>query len=182
MADNILLTEAAERKVLAGKLHPAAVADVLAIYSSKCIVEKDGTVSLNGKSLDDALDDLIAARPHWKPAQTVDTGRADIETLKTQALAGNLTSFGRLKGRLTPEEFAKWQAETGAQPGRVAVTPKTDEQQKAGAVINPWLDDSATANARRAEFIRQNGAKASAEMARAAGRTLGGKPLPGMAA
>jgi hypothetical protein len=182
MADNQLLLEAAERAVMAGKLTPTAVADVLAIYSSKCIVDKGGVVSLNGKSLDDALDDLIAQRPHWKPAQTVDSSRADIETLKTQACAGNLTAFGRLKGRLSPEEFAEWQSKTGAQPGRVAVTPRTDEQRKAGAAINPWLDDSATANARRAEFIRQNGAKASAEMARAAGRTLGGKPLPGMAA
>jgi hypothetical protein len=180
MAENLLLREFADQAVFARKLHPAAVADLLAIYGPKCIVDNGGVVTLEGKPLDEAINDLIATRPHWRPSQDVGdaTEKHERAELMAKAENGNVSAFAKLKMTLPAKEFSDWQTRTGAVVGRKAVAPKTDAEKKQAAADNPWSDDSAEGNARRAEYIRKHGAKESANRAREAGRTLGGKLLP----
>jgi len=63
---NELLLQAAERAVLRGEMRPEAVADLHELYKDKCLVH-DNEVTLNGRSLDDAVGELIRKRPLWRP-------------------------------------------------------------------------------------------------------------------
>ena len=64
---NELLAAAADRAVLKGILRPGAATDLVLLYRGECVIEPENDrVTLHNLDLDNAVEELIKARPHWQ--------------------------------------------------------------------------------------------------------------------
>jgi hypothetical protein len=169
---NELLAQAGDRLVLAGKMVPSAVADLVTMFGPKCVVDTLlNAVTLNGDSLDDAVAKELAKRDYWKPVSKDDpavSARADLEA---GALSGNVTMHGRLMKALGEADYRAWCKTHGAQAGRAAKVNEEDHSK------NPFATGDTKEMAR---IIKVLGTVKAASMARSAGRSISGQPLRGI--
>lgn len=172
--------------VMQNKLREDCAADLVMLFGPKCVVKDDG-VYLDDKPLKEAVEAIVAARPYTHPVDAVSPDVAARNDLETQALAGNLTAFGRLQKQLSAADFAAWQKKTGAVPGKPAVEVVKDDGTNKDAekhAKTPWANTpanvdpktgrySARALTLQSNLVRGIGAEKSAEIAASVGAKLG---------
>lgn len=184
---NELIARAGEKIVLAGKMQPSAIDDLVALYGPKCIIDtKANTITLDGDPLDVAVEKLLATdgRAHWRPVEVVDPKETSLRADQALAVAGNLSALGRVRrtfgGDRDPQAtaaFDKWCAGHGVRAGK-APLPNGDDKHK----TNPWSNSpgnldargrySANAMARQSALAKVNPTGA-AEIAAKVGSKLG---------
>ena len=187
---NELLLQAAERAVLRGEMRPEAVADLHELYKDKCLVH-DNEVTLNGRSLDDAVGELIRKRPLWRPP--VDDPRINArKELESEALGGNVQAHGALWTQFTEQwgkttgdlKYRQWCAEHAAAPGKKAngaadkgddVRP--DDRNPFTRLRTPAGTIDRAAEQEIAEITRTKGFAETKRLATEAGMNLSGFPL-----
>ncbi|HUZ34024.1 MAG TPA: hypothetical protein VMV19_18235 [Xanthobacteraceae bacterium] len=165
LGKNELLARAADRAVLAGKLVPSAAADLTEMFRQKCIVDTTlNTVTLDGKSLDDAVAAEIAKHPHWQPENS---GAPEIKArtdLEEKALAGSVTAHGLLLRSLGKSDYEKWLTKTGAKPGKAVNDGEHSD--------NPWAPGPSFSVTKQGKILRALGEDKARAMAKAAGVEL----------
>lgn len=181
---NILLREAIDRAVLAGKMKVEAVKDCYDLYATKCLVDGDTLqITLDGLPLDDAVAKIIEKRPLWQPSGP-DPRVVAQQELEAAALAGNVTAHGRLARTMGQTAYDAWRAKHAVKPGQAAVAA-TDNTNTDVDPKNPFVGfrDAATGkvdpakSAIVAALIKSAGIAHVTRLAKEANCTLGGYPL-----
>lgn len=176
------LIEADIERVLAAS-DDARRADAKLILAPLCehrngmtVLKPAGNVALDQPA---AMEWLKANKPHLLPP-TFENNLADkafvgtgnktaVAELSRQMTMADLTKLAQSYGKRTP-----WDTKPGVRPnGHDA----GDDKGKPNKSTNPWADDSPGAQTRRVSIIKSLGTKVAADMAKAAGRTIGGQPL-----
>lgn len=139
-----LLMQALERKVFQGKLRPEAVELLHELYGNKCQII-DNEITLLGKSMDDALDTVIAKMPLVRPVPGADPKIEAQKELEAQALAGSVTAHGQLYKELGAIGYEQWKRKHAALPGKPGSDkpadtpePSTDADVQRAGGVNPW--------------------------------------------
>lgn len=103
---NELLAQATDRAVMKGILRPSAATDLVLLYRNECVVAPDqDTVLLHNKPLDEAVAELIKARPHWQPDKSSKpTDRVSIETERAALLAAHKDWGASEKSPVEPDK------------------------------------------------------------------------------
>jgi hypothetical protein len=166
---NELLARAADAAVLAGKLVPSAVGDIVEMFGSKCVVTADG-VTLNGLSLDAAIAELGKTRPHWSPVNAADPKIEALDDLRALALTGNATALGKLY-RADPAAYQAFVAKTGAAPGKVVAADGSNGASDPHKT-NPFSRASWNLK-KQGELVRVMGLDKANEIAGAVGSKVG---------
>jgi len=181
---NILLREAIDRAVLAGKMKVEAVRDCFDLYSTKCLVDGDTLqITLDGLPLDEAVAKIIEKRPLWQPSgpDPAVVARQELEAL---AKSGNVSAHGQLARTMGQTAYDAWRAKNGAQPGKLAVAVTDNTNGGDVDPKNPFygLRDAAgkvdpVKAATVAALIKSAGIAHVKALSVQAGTTLGGHPL-----
>ena len=176
MAGPELFERAIDRAITNGKMNGEARSLMVELYRGKVIVDpKVGTVEIDGLDLDAAIDKILVERPIFAAREATPEIRAQAD-LEAKALAGNVTAYAQLSKQLGPTAFAAWRAKHG--------NINAGQRPKAADKVdpaNPWSGDGDRA-AQLAIIRAPGGAAKAAALAKAAGKTLGGRPLPQRAA
>jgi hypothetical protein len=173
---NELLHQALDRAVLRGAMRVEAVPDAMDLFGDKCTVDPAHLdVTLNGLSLDAAVEKLIEDRPLWRPQGPDPTVVAQKE-LEAAALAGNVSAHGRLFKSMGKVAYDQWRAKHAAQPGKAADEAAAAAAAAAGADDktrdNPWLAGNWNAT-RQGQIVRSLGIEAAQRIAKAANSHVG---------
>jgi hypothetical protein len=195
---NVVLLNALDKQVLAGKMIPKAVDDLYDAFENQCEVSAtENAVFLNGKPLDEAVAELVAARPWLAPPKPQGPSEGDrLAAIQASALAGNVTDHGRLVKEMGQAAYDKWREANKAQPGKdasagpdvIAEMEATIAALKAGKAVaapvkvngvdpvspsrNPWRKENWNLT-RQGEVVRALGVAKAGEIAKAAGSFVG---------
>ncbi len=195
---NILLLQALEQQVLAGKLLPKAVFDLYDALDGECEVSPtENTVFINNKPIAEAVAEAVAERP-WVAPPKPEGPTADerLAQLQADALAGNVSKHGELYKVMGAEAYEKWRTGNKAAPGKDAsagpdviaeLEAKIAELKTGKAVAapvkingadptypsrNPWRKENWNLT-RQGEVVRALGVAKAGEIAKAAGSFVG---------
>jgi hypothetical protein len=183
------LAQLADKLVADGLISEIAAQD-LPIFSEYFFIDWNNRFCHISGKLAEAyvVQDLLPKRPHWRNQEVTDdselafgahpTLRARSDYLK-KVCGGNFELFSA--------EAKRWGADiSNLKPGKApakADDKRTKSKSKPGRTANPWFYNDAGAIAERVAIIKgPNGPARAAALAKAAGKTLGGKDLPGATA
>lgn len=181
-----------DRKAIDGKIAVKGIAPFIKSVRHELVVDQvSGTITLHGKSLDAAVDDILNKdADFWAPKGGEENHQREVveeevilAQLKRDALSGNVTAHGRLRVRMgTDAEYAAWCAETGAKPGVAIVATEVNGSVqhaiKKPAPTNPF--SAAGWNiTKQGQLVKALGVEKATEIAAAAGCKLGStRPNP----
>jgi hypothetical protein len=172
-------------------MRPEAVADLHELYKDKCLVH-DNEVTLNGRSLDDAVGELIRKRPLWRPPVDDPSINARKE-LESEALAGSVQAHGAMWTAFTEQwgktvgdqKYRDWCREHAAAPGKKANGAAAGGEEHRPDETNLFLRLRTPAGTvdkaverEIGEYTRIHGFAATKKLADEAGTNLSGLPLP----